>query len=121
MPKRDVETGENLTNPYIEINKGVSKANGYTEVNSSTFASCLEHLQPAIRDEGAFKMPEYALRDRFYSVYGVVGRTVSEVNDFDITSPPISKTLMGYLEERVLSEKLPKVYYILNPLNFDED
>jgi len=46
-----------------------------------------------------------------------VGRTIAGAGRayLNIGEPPITRTLMGFLEEEVLKQNLPEVYKALNP------
>jgi len=113
MSRDDCETGKRLITPHIEIGKGIEPSpnlNAY--INVSTFEDCLEHLIRPFTDKG----PTLMKRTDNYCVYGVVGRIVGgKAHIFlNIAEPPISRTLMGFLQADVLAGNLPKVYKILN-------
>ena len=108
MSKDDWETGNTLTTPHIEIEGDTSRA---ACVNVDTFKGCLGKLTPA-RNEHGPQTPSYS----FYSIYGVISRPVgSPAGDsyVNIDEPPVSRTLMGYLEESILKEKLPNTHKAL--------
>lgn len=116
MSRDDWETGQRLITPHIEIGRGAEPF--LTEmacVNVETFRGCLGHITPPTNQHGQ-AIPNYP----FYSVFGVVGRSVAggggEYSYVNIGEPPISRTLMGYLEEKVLMEKLPKTHSVLKVL-----
>jgi len=112
MSKDDYETGQTLITPHIEIGEGVEPSrNSLAYVNVDTFRGCLGELTLARSEQGP-QQPESS----FYSVYGVVSLPVRSVDGssyVNIDEPPVSRTLMGYLEESVLREKLPTTYQLL--------
>lgn len=119
MSKEDYKTNQTLLNPYIEIGKGCeSSPNSYIHLNVSTFKNCLAHLIPSFTDNGQRIFDEATEEKKLYSVYGVVGKTVTNPNGasayLNITEPPISRTLMGFLLEDILIQNLPEVHRALN-------
>jgi hypothetical protein len=111
MSKDDWETGHTLITPHIEIEKGTDSSYA-AYVNVDTFKGCLGKLTLA-RNEYGSQRPDYP----FYNIYGVVSRPVgSPAGDsyVNIDEPPISRTLMGYLKEDILKEKLPNIFKELN-------
>ena len=116
MSKDDFETSKTLLNPYIEIGKGrESNPNNNAYVNVSTFEDCHKHLIMPFTDIGPTIFGD-ELKEKIYSVYGVVGRTVITAGAWaylNIVEPPISRTLMGFLLEDIIKENLPNVYKAL--------
>lgn len=113
MSRDDWETGETLFTPHIEIGKGIEPSpNDGASVNVNTFKKCLGKLILARNEPGP-----RTLKGPLYSVYGVIGRPVripggnSYIN---LNEPPVSRTLMGYLEEEILEKELPNTYDALN-------
>ena len=113
MSKDDWETRAPLITPHIEIGKGMEPPpyeRAY--VNVDTFKECLGRLTLA-RSKNGPQTPDHP----FYSVYGVVGRPVGSLagdSYVNIDEPPVSRTLMGYLDESILEEKLPNTFKALN-------
>ena len=110
MQKEDFETGKTLLNPYVEI-KRMRDNEWIFHINVSTFGKCLEHLMPPFTES-----EPNLLEESDFVVYGSVGRTVvnSEGNAYlKINEPTISRTLMGFLSEKIVKEKLPEVYKFL--------
>ena len=112
MSKDDWETSQTLITPHIEVGGGIDPPiKAY--VNVETFKECLGELTLA-RSERGPERPDYP----FYSVYGVVSRPVRSAIDsyVNIDEPPVSRTLMGYLAENILKDKLPNTYKALKSL-----
>jgi len=110
MSKDDWETGETLITPHIEIGIGIEPYN-LVYVNVTTFKKCLGRLTLARNENG----PQHP-KGFFYSIYGVVSRPVRSIDGssyINIDEPPVSRTLMGYLEEDVLRAELPRTYQAL--------
>ena len=109
MSKDDWETGATLITPHIEIGKGREPSpKERVYINVDTFRECLGKLTLARNEQGP-QTPDCS----FYSVYGVVSRPVGSMagdSYVNIDEPPVSRTLMGYLEESILREKLPNTY-----------
>jgi len=106
MSKDDWETRKTLITPHVEIGKGIDPSM-IAYVNVDTFKKCSGKLINFL------KIPEGS----FYSIYGTVGRPVAFLTEeayLNIDDPPISRTLMGYLEEEVLRNQLPNTYKALN-------
>lgn len=112
MSRDDYETGQTLITPHIEIGTGAEPSPiEMAYVNVETFRDCLGKLTPPSDVHGP-NIPEYP----FYSVFGVVARAVGSLagdSYVNIGEPPLSRTLMGFLEQRILAEKLPKTHGIL--------
>lgn len=108
MSKDCFETGKRLLNPYIEICRGGDPVQG-ASVNVSAFEDCAYLLLPTTREDGP-----NVLREPFYSVWGVVGRQVVHLASkwayLNSAEPPISRTLIGFLLEGDLKEKMPKTF-----------
>jgi len=112
MSRDDWEDGKKLYSPFVEIGKG-REPQSRAPVNASTFKPCLGHLRPVASPERGPLTPEKP----FYSVYGVIGRTVISAGGgsyLNISEPPLSRTLMGYILEEIVKEKLPRVHKILS-------
>lgn len=115
MSRDDYETGKTLLNPFIEIGKGGEphpRERAY--VNVETFRGCLGNLMPPRdgRDGVGLRSPNFS----FYSVYGVVSRPIRTATgdpSVRVDEPPISRTLMGFVEESVLKHHLPKTFETL--------
>jgi len=112
MSRDDYETGQTLINPYIEIGRGQEpNPRSMAYVNVETFRECLGHLIRS-RTENGPRVLDFP----FYSVYGVVGNTVSgggnSYSYINIGEPPVSRTLMGYLPEEILKQELPKTHKV---------
>jgi len=117
MSRDDYETGETLRTPHIEIGKGSEPyPRKMVPINVSTFETCFSFLIPLRegRDGIGLRSPQFSP----YSVYGVVGRVASDgsgvgLGALNLHEPPLSRTLMGFLDESVLEKKLPNAYRIL--------
>ncbi len=109
MSKDCVETKEKLLNPYIEICRGSEPVRG-VDVNVSSFEDCAYLLLPTTTPEGGPKV----LSEPFYSVWGVVGRQVAhkahKLAYLNAAEPPVSRTLIGFLSEEDLKEKMPRTF-----------
>ena len=111
MSKDDWESGKTLITPHIEIGRGTDPSDRMAYVNVDTFRDCLGELTLPRSEKGS-QHPEVS----FYSVYGVVSRSVRSVDGssyVNVDEPPVSRTLMGYLEESILKDKLPHTYKAL--------
>lgn len=112
MSRDDYETSQTLITPHIEIGTGSeSDPHSRAYVNVETFRKCLGKMTSPSNQHGP-AIPNYP----FYSIYGVVARSVASLagdSYVNIGEPPISRTLMGYLEEKILAEKLPRTFEIL--------
>jgi len=112
MSRDDYETNKTLITPHIEIGLGhESQPTLRAYVNVETFKDCLGKMTPPSNEHGP-ATTDYP----FYSIYGVVARSVPSMagdSYVNIGEPPISRTLMGFLEESVLAENLPKTFEIL--------
>lgn len=114
MSRDDWETGDRLLNPFIEIGLGLgSTIFERANLNASTLEDCLGYLKPTRDINGPFVSTEVCQGERVYSVWGVVAHVPSNITGMsyvNIGEEPISRTLMGYLPESVLKEKLPTAY-----------
>jgi len=110
MTGTDSETGKRIRTPHIEIGSGYEPSFDETIfVNTETLSDCFGSLIPPGNQRGA-DIPDYP----FYSVFKVMSRfwrcpDCGECNS-NLEASPFSRTLIGYLEESVLKEKLPKAY-----------
>jgi len=112
MSRDDYETNKTLITPHIEIGLGhESQPTLRAYVNVETFRKCLGKMTPPTNDRGPV-IPGQP----FYSIYGVVARSVPSMagdSYVNIGEPPISRTLMGFLEQSVVEENLPRTFKFL--------
>jgi hypothetical protein len=102
MSRDDFETEKKLFNPYIEIGMGGDPSPcDVVSINVSTFESASKRML----ERRGNNQPE----GTFYSVWGVVGRTVTGPGGayLNIDEPPISRTLMGFILHEDLVKNLP--------------
>ena len=117
MTAVDHETGKKIINPYIQISK--SSKEGCYFLNTSTFEDCQEELiHPLDR-----QIDELEKENKLYVVEAVVGEYNGSPNPgissllktVSITRHERSRTLLGYLEEKVVRKELPQTFAALNP------
>jgi len=103
------ETSKTLVTPHVEIEFIKDyKLVGSAGVNVSAFEDALTSVLPAsTREKGPM-----ITKEPHYLIYGVVGRIVNNHGwaYLNISEPPISRTLMGYLTKENLEKTLPKTF-----------
>ena len=117
MTAEDYETGEDIINPYIVVSKNGKGC----YLNTLTFRDCQEHLIHPLDDVRL--MPLIESRS-YYVAEAVVGEYNGAIpmdNSFKLLLRTVSigrrersRTLLGYLDEGIVKDKLPKTFSLLS-------
>ena len=122
MTANDYETDESIINPYIVLTSLKENHQGGVFLNTETFRDCQREIIHPLEFCRRVEPPEMDDVSKFYRVEAVVG----EYNDIlpvglgtslatvSFMRPERSRTLLGYLEEEVVKENLPKSFESFN-------
>ena len=120
MVAEDYENRKDLINPYITLNN-VDK-DGSVSLNTETFRDCQEHIIDIVEFEKMLVSSKVKNPSKFYRVSAVIGaydfplvgnRKIPFVR-VSLLRRKRSRNLLGYLEESVVKENLPKTFNYFN-------
>ena len=101
----DVESGEKLISPYIQIEGFTQGIHiGTAMINTNTFGQMgQEELIEPLEDIDAYEKD-------LYHIWAVAGNYNFPNKDVGLNLPPKSKTFIGYLERSIIEGCFPKTH-----------